>query len=302
MGTPIFSVPVMEALLASRHEVAAVVTNIDKPAGRKRKPLESAVKQAALRHRLPILQPERLDDEGFLTEIAGLNADAGVVVAFRILPVELYSIPRLGCINLHTSLLPDLRGAAPINRALIRGYTKTGVTTFQIEKKVDKGQILLQEAIDIDPEDDCGSLSMRMAAVGAKLMVETLDRLESETVKPVEQMGKGSLAPKITPEICEIDWSKSAVELHNLVRGLSPTPAARTRWDGKVLKLFNTQVVEATPSAQAGEVIGLVDGVMQVQAGDGVLGIVELQLEGKRRMNIVDFCCGKPIEAGTVLG
>ena len=137
MGTPQFSVPLLEALINSRHNVVAVVTNVDKPAGRKRKLLASAVKQAAIKHNLPILQPEKLDDSEFLAEVAALKADAGVVVAFRILPVELYSIPKLGCINLHTSLLPDLRGAAPINWALMRGYTQTGVTTFQIEKKVD---------------------------------------------------------------------------------------------------------------------------------------------------------------------
>jgi len=302
MGTPQFSVPLLEALINSRHNVVAVVTNVDKPAGRKRKLLASAVKQAAIKHNLPILQPEKLDDSEFLAEVAALKADAGVVVAFRILPVELYSIPKLGCINLHTSLLPDLRGAAPINWALMRGYTQTGVTTFQIEKKVDKGQILLQEPIAIKPDDDYGSLSLRMAQVGTKLMVETLDRLEAGNITSIKQDGKGSRAPKITPETCRIDWSNSAEDLHNQVRGLSPAPAARTHWGGKVLKLFKTQIVDAKSSARPSVVIGLEDEVLLVQTGDGVLGILELQLEGKKRMNIIDFFRGKPIPSGTLLG
>ncbi len=324
MGTPQFSVPVLEALLDSNHTVVAVVTGVDKPAGRKRKLRQSAVKQAALEHNLPILQPEHLDDPVFLGQIATYRADVGVVVAFQILPAELYSIPDHGCVNLHTSMLPDLRGAAPINWALMRGYTKTGVTTFQIERKVDTGQILLQQVVKIAPDDDVGSLSIRMSQVGAKLMVETLDQLATGAVTQTVQQGKSSSAPKITTDTCLIDWSRPAEKLHNQVRGLSPIPTARTYLDGKVLKLFRTTVIPAKAGIQEintelesrlrgndegkdennsapGTAIGIENDMLLIQTGNGTLGLIEVQLEGKKRMNVIDFMRGKSVPVGTML-
>lgn len=199
MGTPEFAVPSLEAILKSNHELVAVVTGVDKPVGRSRKLTETAVKRVAKKHHLTILQPSELKDPFFIRALAGFNPDVCVVVAFRILPPEVYQLPQFGCINLHPSLLPQLRGAAPVVWALINGLTETGVTVFQIERKVDTGEILTRKKVAIKKDDDAGSLSERLSVIGAGLIVETLDKLETGTVHPVRQKGEHTLAPRDFP-------------------------------------------------------------------------------------------------------
>lgn len=298
MGTSEFAVPCLKALVGSRHPVLATVTAPDRPAGRTLKVTEPPVKRAAASLSLPILQPTDLRDPFFLRAVKGYNPDAAAVVAFRILPTELFTLPRRGCINLHASLLPELRGAAPIQWALMRGLTRTGVTTFLIERQVDTGSILLQESLDVAPDDDAGSLGRRLATVGARLLVESLDRLEAGTLDDRRQQGEVTHAPKITRELCRLDWSKSAVELHNQVRGLSPDPAAFTTLDGHLVKIYRTSLLDGT-GGTPGEFVGMREGVLVVATGSGLLGLRELQLEGRRRMTAADFVRGRSLRPGT---
>ena len=302
MGTPQFAVPSLEALLGSRHEVVVVVTGEDKPAGRSLRITETPVKLAAKQHGLPILQPVDLKDPFFARAFAGFNADVCLVVAFRILPPRIFSTPAMGSVNLHPSLLPQLRGAAPINRALMRGVTRTGVTTFKIERKVDTGNILLQESVDIHPEDDAGNLAVRLAEVGAMLSVRTLDELEEGTLEPRSQEGEVTTAPKITREMCLIDWNRKADEIHNLVRGLAPSPAAFSRLGDRILKVFKTVLLSENTSASPGVITIRDENRLFVSTGEGSLEVIELQLEGKRRMKAEDFLRGAKLSSGTELG
>ncbi len=301
MGTSEFAVPCLLALLRGPHSVVAVVTAPDKPAGRSLHLSESPVKSAAKGLGIHILQPADLRDPFFLKAMTGYQPDVAAVVAFRILPTELFTIPSLGCVNLHASLLPELRGAAPIQWALMRGFIRTGVTTFLIERKVDTGGILLQEQVPILPEDDSELLSRRMSDVGAALLTQSLAGLEAGRLTPRPQIGEPSTAPKITRETCVIDWTRSAVEIHNQVRGLAPTPAAFTHWEGKVLKLYRTEVI-----GEAGSLPGSIQmgesSVLTVATGQGSLVIRELQLEGKKRMRGEEFTRGRQIRPGTRLG
>lgn len=301
MGTPEFAVPSLEAVLSSRHEVVVVITGPDKPVGRSRRLTENAVKRVVREHNIPILQPSELRDPFFIRAFAGFNPDICVVVAFRILPPEIFSLPPLGCINLHPSLLPELRGAAPIAWALIRGMTETGVTIFQIERKVDTGGILLQKKVDIRDDDDAGSLSKRLSRNGADLIVETLDRLEAGNLDSVSQQGESTSAPRITREICKINWNLSAVDIHNLIRGLSPAPGAFSILDGKVLKIFRTYPHPEMESGDPGTVILTDKTTMYISTGEGCIRIMELQLEGKKRMAVEVFLRGHQLLDGTKL-
>ncbi len=302
MGTPQFAVPSLEALLKSRHEVIVVVTGADKPAGRSLRITETPVKLVAKQHGLPVLQPTELKDPFFARAFAGFNPDVCLVVAFRILPPRIFSAPALGSVNLHASLLPQLRGAAPINWALMRGLTSTGVTTFKVERKVDTGNILLQEAVDILPEDDAGNLAVRLAEVGAKLSVRTLDELEEGTLVPISQEGEVTTAPKITREMCRIDWHRKADEIHNQVRGLAPSPTAFSKLGDKVLKVFKTAILSEGTGGSPGVITIRDDNRLFVSTGDDSLEIIELQLEGKRRMLAEDFLRGAKLSSGTELG
>jgi len=302
MGTPEFAVPSLKALTASRHEVVVVVTGADKRAGRSLKMTETAVKRLAGQLGLPLLQPTDLNDPSFISSLAGFDPDICMVVAFRILPPEVYELPPHGSINLHASLLPELRGAAPINWALMRGYTRTGLTTFQIRRKVDTGAVLLQQPVEILPDDDAGSLSARMAETGAELIIRTLDDVESGKTHPAAQRdGKATKAPRITPDTCRIDWSWSAVKIHNRVRGLSPSPGAFTMLGRKVIKLFRTLPHPEIVGSEPG-VATCVDDLLRVSTGDGSLDILEIQMEGKRRLETEEFLCGRRIPNGTKLG
>jgi methionyl-tRNA formyltransferase len=295
MGTPRFALPSLSKLVQSRHQVAGVVTVPDKPQGRGQKLAESPVKTFAREHGLAILTPDDLKDGEFVNALKGLNPDAILVVAFRILPEEVFALPPLGTVNLHASLLPQYRGAAPINWAIINGETKTGLTTFYIRKKVDTGDILLQKEINIGPDETFGELHDRMSDMGAQMLLETVDLMEKGEVKLIRQDdSKATKAPKITPEHCRIDWSKKAAEIKNLIRGLSPSPGAFTSFRGKILKIYRSEVSGTTKYPDSfGEIVESDDPKkILVKTGCGFLSLLEVQPEGKKKMSGEEFIRG----------
>ena len=294
-GTPDFARASLEAIHTSAHEVVGVVTVADKASGRGQKVHQSPVKTYAVEHDLPLFQPEKLRNEEFLSQIQSLNADIFVVVAFRMMPKVLFSMPRLGTFNLHASLLPDYRGAAPINYAVINGETKSGVTTFFINEKIDEGNILLQT--EISPEDNAGTLHDRLMEIGAKLVVETLDGLAEGKLTEIPQNQKENpkTAYKIFKEDTKIDWEKEVEVIHNFIRGMSPYPAAFTvlevGGEQKILKIFKGKFQKIEHSKENGE-IEISKNEFKIYAKNGVYFPEELQLEGKKRMNLKDFLNG----------
>ncbi|MEO8232357.1 MAG: methionyl-tRNA formyltransferase [Ignavibacteriota bacterium] len=291
MGTPDFSIPSLKILLENNHEILAVVTTPDKERGRGQKITFTAVKQFAIEKNIPVLQPIKLKDESFINQLKNLNPDLFVVVAFRILPKEVFEIPKFGSFNLHGSYLPKYRGAAPIQWALINGDTETGLTTFKLAEKVDTGNIYQQEKVKINPDDNFETLHDRMSLLGAELVLKTVRLVESGDYKLLQQNDSlASPAPKITKEICSIDFNKSANEIHNLIRGLSPHPAAFFIYNNKVIKIYKTEIVEDVnlkPSEVHQTKTELIIG-----CGKAALRILELQQEGKKRMNVEEFLRG----------
>lgn len=305
MGTPDFAIPSLEKLINSKHEVVGVVTGPDKPRGRGLHLSESPVKIFSKRYNLKILTPNDLKSDDLFYSLKELTFDLSVVVAFRILPERIFSLPPLGTINLHASLLPKYRGAAPINWALINGETKTGLTTFFIQKKVDTGNLILQKEIDILPEETFGELHDRMANLGADLLFQTVELIEKDESKPTKQDDvQATPAPKITPEHCRIDWSSEAVRIKNLIRGLSPIPAAFTLYKGKILKIYRAEVVGETVFSNGfGEVVESDSKEkIWIKTQKGILNILELQPEGKRKMSGEEFVRGYRIKVGEKLG
>ena len=296
-GTPDFARASLEAIHTSPHEVVGVVTVADKARGRGQKVHQSPVKTYAVEHDLPLFQPEKLRNEEFLSQIQSLNADIFVVVAFRMMPKVLFSMPRLGTFNLHASLLPDYRGAAPINYAVINGETKSGVTTFFINEKIDEGNILLQAETEISPEDNAGTLHDRLMGIGAKLVVETLDGLAEGKLTEIPQNQKENpkTAYKIFKEDTKIDWEKEVEVIHNFIRGMSPYPAAFTvlevGGEQRILKIFKGKFQKIEHSKENGE-IEISKNEFKIYAKNGVYFPEELQLEGKKRMNLKDFLNG----------
>ena len=304
-GNPKFAVPSLKRLASSSHEIVSVVTSPDRPSGRGRKLRAPDVKVAAKQLGLPVLQVEYLKDTSFLEKIAELAAALFVVVAFRILPSELFGISPLGAINLHASLLPKYRGAAPINRAIMAGETVTGVTTFQIKKKVDTGNILLQRGEMISPDDSFDSLHDRLSHLGAELLLESIDGLENGTLKPVAQdPALATKAPKLQPGEGEIDWSKPAVVINNLIRGLCSVPGAFTYRSGNKLKIYRSEPIETQrPGYKPGQVVfdDDISGFV-VASGEGWLRLLDLQPAGKMRMKAEDYLRGYPFAMGETLG
>ena len=301
MGTPEFASTSLRRLVAEGYNVVAVVTTPDKPAGRGQKMHESDVKLTAKELGLPILQPERLRDEAFLEAMRALQPDLGVVIAFRMLPEVVWSMPRLGTFNLHASLLPEYRGAAPINWAIINGEKRTGVTTFLLNHEIDKGAIIEQRAVDILPEDNIGTLYDKLMLVGSELVTHTVDRVASGDYTTTEQMhiDESTLkpAPKIFKDDCRIDWSCSGRDILNRVRGLSPYPAA---WSplfvegqerGSV-KLFEVRFEEDGKQGVVGSVVTDMKSYYGVRCSDGVVYLESLQLAGKKRMTIKELLLG----------
>lgn len=293
-GTPDFAVPALEKIYHSKHQIQAVVTAPDKERGRGRKISFTPVKEFALANNIPVLQPEKLKSPDFIDQLKKIDADVFVVLAFRILPEEVYTLPPKGSFNLHGSMLPKYRGAAPIQWALINGEKETGLTTFFLKKKVDTGNIILQEKIEIDEEDNFGTLHDKMSEAGAYLILKTIDLIETGNVIEFEQdTSLASPAPKITNDTRQIDWTKSAEEIHNLIRGLSPYPSAFFIFDGKQYKVFKSRV-EKSINLEANEIYQTKKEIVFGCGRDG-LEILELQPEGKRRMSTEDFLRGNEI-------
>jgi methionyl-tRNA formyltransferase len=303
MGTPEFALPSLKILLAHQYNIVAVATSPDKPQGRGQKLAPSPVKELALAYNLRVLQPEDLRAPDFVSTIAQLQPDLIVVVAFRILPREVFTVPRLGSFNLHASLLPRYRGAAPIQWALINGEEETGVTTFLLQEKVDTGSILLQARVRVGPDDTAGELHDRLADLGAQVVLQTVRLIELGSAQPYRQDDSlASLAPKIFKEDCSIEWKKSAREIHNFVRGLSPLPCAWTTYGGKTLRIYRTILIDPSASADSEDVPGTLVRVEKdlvlVQTGRGLISIIELQQEGRRRMKIAEFLRGHELSIG----
>lgn len=299
MGTPEFAVEPLKRLVEEGYNVVGVVTMPDKPAGRGQHVQESPVKKYALSEDIPVLQPEKLRDEDFLVQLKMFQADIQIVVAFRMLPEVVWNMPRLGTFNLHASLLPQYRGAAPINWAIINGEKETGVTTFFLKHEIDTGNIILQRSTPISDDDNVGTLYNRLMNMGADLVVETMERITMGDVSTMPQDDGVAVnpAPKIFKEDCKINWQKSAIELHNFVRGLSPYPAAFTEVKndkGQVLslKVLETEVIDQTVSERPGTLIS--DGKKQLYFAteEGYLSIKRLQLAGKKAMTTEELLRG----------
>lgn len=299
MGTPEFAVPSLDRIYQAGLNIVGVITAPDKPAGRGMKITESAVKKYAIEKNLKILQPEKLKDPSFIEELKALNADVQVVVAFRMLPEIVWNMPPLGTINLHASLLPQYRGAAPINWAIINGEKETGVTTFRLKQEIDTGNILLQQKIAISDNDTAGSLHDKMMEAGADLLLKTINQLAEGSLTQIPQSSITDLqqatlksAPKIFSRDCEINWNKKVEEIYNFIRGLSPYPAAFTYLKGKKLKVFTAQKESTEISAKPGEVFTDHKTFLKLAATGGFIHLKEIQLEGKKRMKIEEFLRG----------
>jgi methionyl-tRNA formyltransferase len=298
MGTPEFAVPSLRILVEAGFQVVGVITAPDKPKGRGKKMLPSAVKQYAQEADLKILQPTNLKAEGFNEELKALDCNLMVVVAFRMLPEKVWSLPEYGTFNLHASLLPAYRGAAPLNWAIINGEKKTGLTTFFLKHAIDTGNIIFQQEETILDSDDVGSLYERMKERGAELVLKTVEAIRDNDFELEEQDLSGNYpkAPKIFRENCQIDWSEKSIGIHNFVRGLSPYPAAWTRINDKVYKVYKGQpTTEQNTSLKAGEY--LTDGktYLKIQTADFLYRLLEIQAPGKRRMSIEDFFRGNQL-------
>ncbi|HHM02574.1 MAG TPA: methionyl-tRNA formyltransferase [Caldithrix abyssi] len=303
MGTPDFAVHSLEALVRGGHNIVAVVTVPDKQQGRGRKIKPSPVKLAALAHKLPVLQPESLKTDDFIRTLRGLKADLFVVVAFKILPRAVFTIPVMGTLNVHASLLPAYRGAAPINWAIINGEQKTGVTTMLIDAQVDTGDILMQKSVEISDDMTAGELHDILAPLGAGLLLETLDRLQKGTVTPQAQDDRrASRAPKLTPENTRILFNQPYTRVGNFIRGLSPYPGAYTFLEGKKLKILKAVGDKQDfPHARPGEITGITKDSISVACQPGTIIIKRLQLQGKKQMDVRDFLNGFPLKEGEVL-
>lgn len=311
MGTPEFAVASLDALVKAGYSIAGVITAPDKPAGRGMKMNESEIKKYAIQHGLKVLQPEKLKDPAFLEELKSLHADLQIVVAFRMLPEVVWNMPRLGTINLHGSLLPQYRGAAPINWAVINGEKETGVTTFKLKQEIDTGDILLQESFPIGENETAGEVHDKMKEIGAQLLVQTVKGLIDGSLKETPQSPVVSRetpdtnsrlptpnsrllkhAPKIFTETCKIDFSKKVEEVHNLIRGLSPFPGAFTYLNDKMLKIYRSEKEIISPKSKPGGFETDTKTFLKFACINGYIHVKEMQLEGKKKMLIEDFLRG----------
>ncbi len=303
MGTPDFAVEPLRLLHQEGYNIVGVVTVPDKPAGRGQKIHQSAVKQYALASNLPIFQPDKLRDPQFIDQIKFLKPDLAIVVAFRMLPEVVWRLPRLGTFNLHASLLPNYRGAAPINWAVINGDKVTGVTTFFIDQEIDKGNILLQKEVPIADDETAGELHDKLMQAGAHLVEQTVQAIATEQIKPTPQLellgseGAIKTAPKLFKETTRIDWSHPAGKVHNFIRGLSPYPAAwcelhSINSDAVGVKIFRSELTASTKSDEIGKIFSDGKTYLEVGCGNGNLRVLELQIAGKRRLPIADFLKG----------
>lgn len=295
LGTPDFAVASLDALVQAGANIVGVVTAPDKPAGRGMQLQSSAVKKYALEHKLHVLQPAKLKDSAFIEELKSFNADLQVVVAFRMLPEVVWNMPPMGTINVHASLLPQYRGAAPINWAIINGEAQTGVTTFKLKHEIDTGDILLQESVPITANDNAGTVHDKLMGAGAALLVKTILGLSDGSIEERPQTSATSPlkhAPKIFKEDMRIDWNKTTTEIYNLIRGLSPYPAAFSLLNDKQIKIYESHIEPATTGLAAGAFDTDHKTYLRLVANDGWVYIDELQMEGKKRMKIEEFLRG----------
>ena len=297
MGTPDFAVGILDSILKNNYEVVGVITAADKPAGRGQKIKYSAVKEYALANNLNLLQPTNLKDESFLAELKSLNANLQVVVAFRMLPKVVWEMPKLGTFNLHASLLPNYRGAAPINWAIINGETKTGVTTFFIDDKIDTGAMILSTETVIDPNENVGQLHDRLMHLGSETVIKTLALLEKDQVQTTIQTDSDDIktAYKLNKENCKIDWNKSATEIHNLIRGLNPYPASwcfftdkKQEWN---VKIYESKISTESHTHEAGTIISSKK-ELKIAVKDGFIQVLSLQFPGKKKMTTGELLNG----------
>lgn len=307
MGTPDFAVNTLEAIVKAGHEVALVVTQPDKAKGRSGKLVYTPVKEKALELNLPVAQPEKVKEESFMDSLALINPDVIVVVAFgQFLPERILNMPKYGCINVHASLLPAYRGAAPIQWAVIDGLQETGVTTMYMAKGIDTGDIICQSKITLNEDETGGSLFERLADEGAKLLITTLEQLENGTATRTKQDdSKSSYAKMLKKEMGELDFSKPAVELERLIRGLNPWPSAFTHINGKSLKIYKAEVIteeNIANSCEPGTILDVDKVSFTVRCGNGALRVMSLQLEGKKRMDTAAFLLGYKVNVGVRLG
>ena len=304
MGTPEFAVPSLAMLSASDNNLVGIVTQPDRPKGRGKHLHAPPVKLLALQHGLPLVQPEKIKEENFIQWVKTINPDLMVVVAFgQILPPKLLRIPSYGCINLHASLLPNYRGAAPINWALINGETRTGVTTILMNEWMDAGDILLQRETDIAPEDDALTLSHHLSILGAKLLFETISQLKRGMLHPLPQdHSKASYAPLLKKEDGHIDWKKEAKIIHHQIRGTFPWPGGFTTVESKFLKIFKSKVIDEEMKEQPGTVSQVSLEGIKVATGKGYLVLTELQLQDRKKMSAAEFTRGHHLEKGMKLG
>lgn len=300
-GTPQFAVPSLERLLASRHEVRAVVTQPDRPRGRGHKVVDAPVKAAAVKHGIPVFQPDRLRDPAVVEKIAGWSPDLGVVVAYgKLIPRELLDVPRFGMINVHASLLPKYRGAAPVHRAVMDGEPETGVTIMRVADALDAGDMFASAVRPIGPDETSDVVEADLAEIGARLLLEVVDSIEEGTARPVPQdEALSTYAARLRKEEGLVDWSQPARRIHDRVRGLYPWPHAYTYLDGARLILLQTRVLPPVPGAAAGEVVDVSRDAIHVATADGVLAIERLQPEGKRAMTAREYLAGRPLRPGS---
>lgn len=303
MGTPDIAVPTLETLIQSKHEVVGVVTQPDKPKGRGKSIAYSPVKETALKYELPIYQPVKVREEAFINIVQQIKPDVIIVIAFgQIIPKSILEIPKYGCINIHASLLPKYRGAAPIQWAVINGEEKTGLTTMYMEEGLDTGDMLLKEEVDISPEETGGSLHDKLAQLGGKLILKTLEQLEKGTLNPIKQDDSlSNYACMLDKKMGYIDFSKSAEEIERLIRGLNPWPSAYTFLDGKTLKIWKADVLKDERDGEIGEIVEVNKEEVLIKTGMGTLALKEVQLEGKKRMETKAFLRGYEVHAGTIL-
>ena len=304
MGTPDFSVPTLEALIESEHEVVAVVSQPDRPKGRGKQLQPTPVKEVALAHEIPVYQPNRVREEGFMESMEALDLDLAVVVAFgQILPKAMLSIPKHGCMNIHASLLPKYRGAGPIQWSVINGDQVSGVTTMYMDVGMDTGDMLLKEEVVLDPKETGGSLFGKLSTIGGPLILKTIEQLENGTLVRVKQNDDDAThAPMLEKKQGNVDWKSNAVDIERLIRGLNPWPSAYTYLDGKMLKLWEADVVTIDEGDEEPGAVLKADGDgMLVKCGTAGLQITSLQLQGKKRMSAADFLRGYNIETGIIL-
>ena len=297
MGTPEFAVGILDTIIKNNYEVVGVITAADKPAGRGQKIKYSAVKEYALENNLPLLQPTNLKDEAFLSELKALNANLQIIVAFRMLPKVVWELPKYGTFNLHASLLPNYRGAAPINWAIINGEAKTGVTTFYIDDKIDTGAMILSSEIEIGDDEDAGHLHDRLMNLGSDTVIETLQLIEQGKVVPKIQENSPNIktAFKLDKENCKIDWTKTAIEIHNLIRGLSPYPAAwcyfkdnDQEWN---VKIYEAKIIAEVHSEKIGKIIATKK-ELKIAVQGGFIQVLSLQFPAKKKMTATEFLNG----------